>query len=180
MKREPNPKPPADRFWSKVQIGAPDQCWEWKAGMFQSGYGLFKLDGKLQRAHRVSYQLNHGPIPDGLFILHWCDNPGCVNPAHLHLGTHVDNMRERGERGRCAHTSGEVHGCSKLTSEQIQQIRLSYAIGGITQQQLGEEFGVSKQQISRIINGKRWNDDRQGTDRGDSPDSGDEAPATAG
>ena len=143
-----------ERFWSKVDRREPEQCWEWKAGKNKTGYGLFWIDGKQQKAHRASYQLHHGPIPDGLHVLHSCDNPSCVNPAHLHLGTQADNMREKMERGRSP--SGEAHGRAKLISKQVDQIRSSYASGGVTKKQLADRFEVSRRQISDIVNGKSW------------------------
>ena len=144
-----------ERFWKKVDRREPNQCWEWKGLKHIFGYGEIKISNQKRRAHRVSYQLHHGPIPEGLHVLHSCDNPSCVNPAHLHLGTQADNMREKMERGRCS--SGETHGQSKLTSDQVHQIRSSYAAGGVTQRQLSEVFGVDQTLISQIINKKIWN-----------------------
>lgn len=145
-----------ERFWQKVDIREPDQCWEWKATKNQSGYGSICVDGKMKRAHRVSYELHHGPIPEGMLVLHSCDNPSCVNPAHLHLGTHQDNMREKMNRRRCHNTACEAHGQAKLTSDQVQQIRTRYAAGGVTQKQLAEEFGVARSQIWRVVRMKGW------------------------
>ena len=87
-----------ERFWSKVK--KEDGCWIWLASRDRMGYGTFGFDGKVQKAHRVSYQLEIGPIPSGAHILHSCDNPPCVNPAHLRAGTRSDNMRDKVERGR--------------------------------------------------------------------------------
>lgn len=87
-----------DRFWSKTQYSPG--CWEWTANALKSGYGRFKLDGKQMYAHRVAYELMVGLIPPGVKVRHKCDNPPCVNPDHLELGTHADNMRDRDERGR--------------------------------------------------------------------------------
>ena len=93
----------SERFWSRVdQSGGPDACWTWTAGGDQSGYGLVSVDGRNQRTHRVSWVLHHGAIPLGLLVLHYCDNPPCVNPAHLHLGDTAQNMREMSERRRGA------------------------------------------------------------------------------
>ena len=89
----------AERFWSKV-LKVEGGCWEWQAGKFTTGYGQFGLDKKQRTAHRVSYELANGPIPDGLLVRHACDNPGCVNPAHLLLGTHKDNTWDMILRGR--------------------------------------------------------------------------------
>jgi hypothetical protein len=87
-----------ERFWSKVAKG--DECWVWTAYLDERGYGRVGFNGKVQYAHRVAYQLEVGPIPEGAHILHSCDNPPCVNPAHLRAGTRSDNMRDKVARGR--------------------------------------------------------------------------------
>ena len=88
-----------ERFWSKVQRGGPDECWPWIAGTSHRGYGAFYLDHGMHQSHRVSWELTHGPITDGLHVLHTCDNPPCVNPAHLFLGTDRDNARDSVAKG---------------------------------------------------------------------------------
>jgi HNH endonuclease len=85
------------RFWDKVLVG--DGCWEWQATR-RGGYGRYRIDGRLEDAHRVAYRLWFGPIPDGLDVLHSCDNPSCVRPAHLRVGTHAENMAEAVARRR--------------------------------------------------------------------------------
>ena len=87
-----------ERFWSKVAKG--ENCWIWQASVDRGGYGTFGFDGRVQKAHRVAYQLVIGPIPVGLHILHSCDNPRCVNPAHLRAGSRSENMRDKVARGR--------------------------------------------------------------------------------
>ncbi len=90
----------ADRLWSNVSIGEPDECWQWTASTDKDGYGKIRRGDKHDRAHRVAYELSTGPIPDGLFVCHSCDNPGCVNPGHFFLGTSLDNNRDRARKGR--------------------------------------------------------------------------------
>lgn len=87
-----------ERFWSRVR--RTDGCWIWEGSIHPLGYGRFYLDGKMQKAHRAAYQLAKGPIPEGAHILHSCDNPPCVNPAHLRAGSHSDNMRDMVNKGR--------------------------------------------------------------------------------
>ena len=89
------------RFWPKVDKAGPDDCWEWNASRQGTGaYGRIGVNGKVELAHRISYELMHGPIPDGLFVMHRCDNPPCVNPAHLSLGTRRDNMEDSMDKNR--------------------------------------------------------------------------------
>lgn len=88
------------RFWSKVPIGA-EGCWEWKAGLSPRGYGQFWDTGTNRGAHRYAYEQVIGPIPEGLFVCHRCDNPACVRPDHLFLGTQQDNMSDKQSKGRC-------------------------------------------------------------------------------
>jgi hypothetical protein len=92
-----------DRFWEKADTSG--ECWEWTAGKFNTGYGQFSVDGAPQLAHRFSYEMHYGKISDGLHVLHTCDNPPCVNPEHLWLGTQADNNEDRDKKGRNGHSN---------------------------------------------------------------------------
>lgn len=89
-----------DRFAEKYRVNAQTGCWEWTAERNRKGYGIFWRNASMTGAHRASYELHVGPIPDGLHVLHRCDNPPCVNPAHLFLGTNQDNVDDRQRKGR--------------------------------------------------------------------------------
>jgi HNH endonuclease len=96
-----------ERFWAKVDRRDPGECWEWKASGTLYGYGSFRREGRWVLAHRVAWELANGPIPAGLVVLHQCDNPACVNPAHLRVDTQAANMRDKVEKGR--QVSGDQH-----------------------------------------------------------------------
>jgi hypothetical protein len=89
-----------ENFWGNVSIDKDDKCWEWKRGRRKSGYGKLWYNGKTTLAHRVAWLKTYGPIPEGLCVLHKCDNPPCVNPSHLFLGTNKDNSRDKENKGR--------------------------------------------------------------------------------
>ena len=135
-----------ERFWSKVDVQGPTDCWEWTAAKQPFGYGTFKKDGAMMLAHRVVIGLIGKEIPEGLFVLHHCDNPPCVNPDHLFFGTHQDNARDRDKKNR-----GNV---AKLLPEDVACIRRCK--GKITQQRLGEIFGVTQGNIGHILSGFTW------------------------
>lgn len=129
-------------------------CWEWTAGKTTSGYGTLGVeDRKTKLAHRVSYESNVGPIPDGLCVLHKCDVPSCINPDHLFLGTRVDNNQDMVGKGRqrgCP--PGEKHHNCKLTDEKVLKIRLDKRSCKI----VGPEYGVTDVLVSRIRRRKIW------------------------
>jgi len=146
-----------DRFWSKVNLNGPNGCWEWVGGREKSGYGSFHIDGGMRKAHRVSWILTNGPIPfseghHGTCVLHRCDNPCCVNPHHLFLGTNRDNMLDMVSKGRGNKISGEQHHNTKLSAEQVKEIREKYAAGLGSHRKLAKEYGVVKSQIGKIVN----------------------------
>lgn len=147
----------AERFWSKVSIGPSDACWPWQSSKW-GVYGVFWFAPRYEAAHRVAWILTFGPIPDGLWVLHKCDNPPCCNPAHLFLGTHRDNMLDmhRKRRGAKCPECGQHHPGSKLNHEAVRAIR-SELVKGRSQAAIGREFGVSHGTIHLIANGITWN-----------------------
>lgn len=145
-----------DRFWGKVQTGQLDECWPWRGARYgTTPYGSIRYQGRAQGAHRVSYQINIGPIPEGYDVLHRCDNPSCVNPAHLWLGTHAENMRDMKLKGRAVAVRGEAQPKSKLTEDDVRTIR-QLLKEGISHRNIAERFGVRNPTISYIKHGKRW------------------------
>lgn len=142
-----------ERFWSKVR--KTDGCWLWTAYKTRTGYGKIRRGEKLVSAHRVSWELHNGPIPEGLCVLHECDNPACVNPAHLFLGTQVDNVADMVSKGRQRAPEGASVGTAKLAPAQVLEIR-SRQGQGQSQRALAREFGVSKSQIGNILSGSFW------------------------
>lgn len=139
------------RFWAKVRI--TPHCWTWEAKSNINGYGAFQVGTGVKRlAHRFAYEIHHGePPPAGLVVRHRCDNIKCVNPDHLELGTHADNMRDKVLRGRSAR--GEASASAKLTEDQVRLIRSAPDGQGRT---MAREFGVSEGQISLIRNRHAW------------------------
>lgn len=150
---------PEERFWSKVDTsGGPDACWPFRGRLSYDGYGLIKIAGKNTRTHRFSWALAHPdePIPPGIFVCHACDNPICVNPAHLWLGTNADNLADMVAKGRSFRPQGTLHNMAKLTDDQVRTIRARYAAGGVAQRRLAAEYGVSGRAILFVLQRKHW------------------------
>lgn len=147
------------RFWSKVDIKGPDECWPWLAGKLKPGYGIFMMKGNVTlRAHRISFTLTNEQIPSGLDVCHKCDNPPCVNPNHLFLGTMQQNLKDASSKHRCAvqqHPEiirGERNGSSKLNDEIVRIIRkkeMSISVAA-------RSFGVATTTIKKIRNRTLW------------------------
>ncbi len=147
------------RFWSKVDVRGKDECWPWTGAISNGRYGHLWGGDKLVYAHRFSFELHSGPIPDGMDVCHSCDVPSCVNPAHLWLGTRKDNVADMIEKGRgnwSNRACGEKQGNSKLTKEQVLDIRAKYATRKHTQQELADMFGVVQSAIGRVVRRERW------------------------
>lgn len=122
--------------------------------MFQVGYGALWVNGQNRGAHRLAWELKNGPIPHGMFICHRCDNRQCVNVDHLFLGTRKDNIDDMVHKQR--HARGESQAASKLSEEDVLSIREIYAKGGITQTELGKQFGVGHTTVSYVVNKRAW------------------------
>lgn len=137
------------RFFSKIEKTC--DCWVWKGHIHKNnGYGGFKFEGKCQGAHRVSWIIHNGAIPDRMFILHKCDNKICVNPNHLFIGTQKDNIEDKCKKGR--HKYGVT---TKLNKDQVMIIRKKFEQGtsAIT---LSKEFKINRRTVYKIINMERW------------------------
>lgn len=145
---------PHKRFWGKVDMSG--ECWLWTASRLPEGYGQFTFHRRTFRAHRFSYELHFGPIPEDMLICHHCDNPPCVNPDHLFLGTDADNAADRKKKNRAASIKGVKNGRAKLTESQVLEIRRLYIPGKITQRQIGNMFGIHNSIVSDIVRGEYW------------------------
>jgi hypothetical protein len=154
----------AERFWAKVD--KTGECWEWTGSVSRDGYGNFalnatRLNRKVVLAHRLSYVLHH-PLTIELLdhpticVCHRCDNPRCVNPSHLFLGTMADNVKDRETKGRGNQAKGEKNRHAKLTETQVREIRGLWLDGGITQLELSNKYGILKPTINKIIRRKYW------------------------
>lgn len=148
-----------DRFMKYVQKSDdPDGCWEWIGCKNSDGYGSFKINNKTYSSHRVSYALFIGDIPDRMLVCHSCDNPNCVNPAHLWLGTNKDNVTDMYNKGRQSHVGapkGENHWSHKLTEQKIYQIHKMIEQGH-AQRKIAKMFEISESTVSYIKSNLRW------------------------
>jgi len=156
------PIPINQRFWAKVNKDGPiirpeiGPCWIWTGKINKRyGYGMFcHSHSAYTQAHRFSYALTNGPIPDGLLVCHRCDNRPCVRPTHLFAGTHQDNSMDAVNKGRW--TTGEKNGASKLTADQVKEIRLRYASGTESQKTIAADFGINRAMVSYLCSGHSW------------------------
>lgn len=147
------------KFTAKMSTYFPDGlppqdvCWEWPGSRSKFGYGRFRYTAALKiGAHRVAAMIKYGGIPDGICVMHSCDNPACVNPAHLFLGTLADNNRDRAKKGRSRDQRGEKHHNNKLTSADVLEIRQST----LSQVELANLYGVSSPTICDIVSRRTW------------------------
>ena len=139
------------RFWEKVE--KTDTCWVWIAST-RRGYGRFRIGDKKYTSHRVSWEIYNGEIPDGMCVLHHCDNPPCVNPDHLFIGTQTDNIRDRHMKGRNGDKTGINNGRSVLDENDVIAIRHDHHF--VSRKQLSRKYGVSISTICSVINLRTW------------------------
>jgi len=152
-----------DRFWEKVNKKDANECWEWNGAVNSCGYGSFYNGKSIVPAHRVSYLLSYGDIPiwdsyHGMCVCHICDNRKCVNPNHLFLGTHDDNMHDMAEKGRAVRVDqhGENGPRSKLTEKDVLEIKDLWKTRNHTSYSLAEKYRVSQTTIMDIIHKRTW------------------------
>lgn len=148
-----------EKFWEKVK--KQSGCFIWLAAKNRKGYGMYGSK-KEKFAHRISFLFLNGEIPKGMLVCHTCDNPSCVNPKHLFLGTAKDNAldmvnkaRSAFQKGNLVDNSGENHGMAKLKDKFVGKIKKLYE-SGKTQAFIAKQFNIDQAQISRIINKKSW------------------------
>jgi len=145
------------RFWAKVVVGSGDECWGWTAGTSNDGYGIIGIGHVVVgwnciRAHRLSWMIHNGVIPEGKMILHHCDNPPCVNPKHLYCGTQSDNLKDAYKRNRHPINRGGA----KLTEAKVLKIRELVGSSKMTQSEVARKLEMSTQAISTIILRETW------------------------
>ena len=152
-------RPASERFWANVDRVDPDECWEWRGDTFNHGYGRVYENGVAVLAHRFSWKLHNGPIPDGphrgtMCVCHHCDNRKCVNPRHLFLGTQSDNIEDMVTKSRQA--KGRENNRAKLHECDVRLIRWLKKKHGHTNRCIASGFGVAPSLVSNIVTGKSW------------------------
>lgn len=144
-----------ERFWSKVNRGSDEECWEWQgAKIAHGGHGQCIAGDVVTVSSRIAWALTNGNLPVDKVICHSCDNPPCCNPNHLFIGTQTTNMSDRHIKGRSAR--GSQIGNSRLTEDQVREIRELYSSGKLASPGLSRKFNVAQSTISRVINRKGW------------------------
>jgi hypothetical protein len=137
----------ATGFWRRVAVSDHSACWPWTSFRNERGYGIARLDGVRQKTHRYAWQMTNGPIPDGMCVLHRCDNPPCCNPAQLFLGTTEDNVADCIAKGRHAH--------AKLTADVARAIRRAHA-AGMALRAIARQLDLDRNTVRDIVRGVIW------------------------
>ena len=146
------------RFMAKVKLGQTDECWTWTGGTNEHGYGVFWNGARLEKAHRFSLRASGVEVPADLDVMHSCDNPACVNPAHLKAGATLENVNDMWAKGRATvrYARGTAQPMAKLNDDKASEIRALYKAGGWKQRELAEVYGVSQRVIWNVVNLKTW------------------------
>lgn len=144
-----------ERFEEKFIPVTESGCWIWTAYTNADGYGQINADNRMKKAHRVSWELYNGVIPDSMCICHKCDTPSCVNPNHLFLGTHTENIQDMFLKGRADLKHGSKHGRTELSEEDVISMRKK-CNEGTPQQYFADKHGINKGTVSKIILRKTW------------------------
>lgn len=139
-----------ERFWGAVNKVNGDSCWRWTRPLTGNGYGLLNCNGQTWYAHRFSWTMHFGAIPDGMCVCHRCDNPSCVRPDHLFLGTFKENMEDMAKKGRSL--NGERHHFSKLDERAVLDIRST----GANPDALAAKYGVARATVDRVLSRRTW------------------------
>lgn len=143
------------RFWAKVELGP--ECWNWTGAMrAKDNYGAFTVGRKTFSAPRFAWEMSNGPIPEGLLMMHSCDNRRCVRPSHLEPGTQSQNLKDCVARGRHTPPKGEKNGMSRLTAETVAAIRAEYDGKRGSMTRLSKKYGVGVPSVHNIIRRKQW------------------------
>jgi hypothetical protein len=152
----------SNRLWTEQEFWAMGlrvgPCLEWQGWRNPKGYGYFETAGRRWKASRWAWTITHGPIPDGLLVCHTCDNPPCIEPLHLFLGTNRDNLRDMAAKGRTHRHLGETNRSAKLTTAQVRVIRAVRQETGVTVKSLAQEYGVHQSTIEKILARETWKD----------------------
>jgi hypothetical protein len=144
-----------ERFWGNII--KTDTCWLWMGCHDGCGYGMILVRGTRLKTHRYSWMLHNGEIPEGMHVCHTCDNPKCVNPAHLFLGTHLDNMRDMISKGRLVALPGEKNGRAKLTQDDIREIRIMLNSSiKFKKKDIAKQYGITREHLWCIERHKSW------------------------